>query len=55
MLMHVGSDALTALSYATIPVSLGLLVHRRKDLQFGWVFLLFGVFILACEIGRAHV
>ncbi|MEK8028738.1 sensor histidine kinase [Pseudaquabacterium rugosum] len=53
MLMHVGSDALTALSYATIPVSLGLLVHRRKDLQFGWVFLLFGVFILAC--GATHV
>jgi two-component system NtrC family sensor kinase len=34
-------------------VALLVLVHRRKDLQFSWVFMLFGVFILAC--GSTHV
>lgn len=52
MLLHVVSDAVTALAYATIPLMLIKLVRERKDLQFSWVFVLFGVFILAC--GATH-
>lgn len=52
MLLHIVSDAVTALAYATIPLMLIKLVRQRKDLQFGWMFMLFGVFILAC--GATH-
>jgi diguanylate cyclase (GGDEF)-like protein/PAS domain S-box-containing protein len=52
MLMHVIADTLTALSYASIPVMLLIFVRRRTDLQFSWIFLLFGVFIVAC--GATH-
>ena len=51
--LHIGSDALIALAYYSIPVALLVLVRRRKDLQFGWMFVLFGVFILAC--GTTHL
>jgi len=51
--LHIGSDALIALSYYSIPIALLVLVHRRKDLRFGWMFVLFGVFILAC--GTTHL
>jgi len=50
--LHIVSDTLTVLSYATIPVTLMVLVRRRKDLQFSWMFVLFGLFILAC--GATH-
>ena len=50
--LHVISDGLIALSYATIPVSLAYFVKKRKDLQFKWIFLLFGAFILCC--GATH-
>jgi diguanylate cyclase (GGDEF)-like protein/PAS domain S-box-containing protein len=53
MAMHLGADAVTAAAYATIPILLIQLVRRRKDLQFSWVFVLFGVFILAC--GATHL
>jgi two-component system NtrC family sensor kinase len=52
MALHIVSDGLTALSYATIPVMLLKLVRGRKDLQFSWAFVLFGAFILAC--GATH-
>lgn len=51
--LHVGSDMLIALSYYSIPVSLMLLVRRRPDLQFRWIFFLFSAFILAC--GTTHL
>ncbi len=51
--LHVASDALIAAAYMAIPVSLYLLILRRKDLAFSWVFALFGVFILAC--GATHI
>ena len=51
--LHVGSDALIAIAYCTIPVTLIYFVRRRKDLQFNWMFLCFAVFILAC--GASHV
>src|SRR4051794_30129122 len=51
--LHVISDALTALSYFMIPFVLVYFVRRRKDLVFHWMFLMFGVFILAC--GATHI
>lgn len=50
---YVGSDALIALSYYSIPVVLWTFARRRADLPFGWLFLMFAVFILAC--GTTHV
>jgi signal transduction histidine kinase len=50
---HVFSDAVIGAAYLSIPVALLTLIHRRKDLAFNWMFLLFGLFILAC--GATHI
>ena len=50
--LSVGSDALIALSYLSIPAALIYFVRRRKDLAFNWMFVMFGVFILSC--GATH-
>src|ERR1700677_4027382 len=50
--LHVISDSLIALSYLSIPFTLGYFVRKRRDLPFHWMFLCFGVFILAC--GATH-
>src|SRR5580700_1650355 len=46
--LHVISDSLIALAYLSIPFTLAYFVRRRTDLPFNWMFLCFGVFILAC-------
>src|ERR1700678_795840 len=46
--LNVISDSLIALSYFSIPFALLWLVRKRRDLPFGFVFILFGVFILTC-------
>jgi len=51
--LHVLSDALIALSYFSIPISLAWFVRRRRDIDFRWMFLLFAIFILAC--GMTHL
>jgi two-component system NtrC family sensor kinase len=51
--LHGVSDLVTAVAYYTIPVMLLVFVRRRKDLQFSWIFVLFGIFIMAC--GATHV
>jgi two-component system sensor kinase FixL len=51
--LHVVSDALTALSYYSIPFGLAYFVRRRTDLMYRWMFLLFAAFILAC--GTTHL
>ncbi|MDE1170028.1 MAG: ATP-binding protein [Verrucomicrobium sp.] len=51
--IHVISDALIALAYYSIPLTLIFFVRRRKDLAFGWIYLCFAVFIVAC--GTTHV
>ncbi|MDP9122568.1 MAG: PAS domain S-box protein, partial [Acidobacteriota bacterium] len=51
--LHLGSDLLIAASYYSIPLALLFFIRRRKDLLFGWVFWLFGAFILAC--GTTHL
>lgn len=50
--LHVGSDALIALAYVSIPVTLWRFVRLRRDLPFHGVFLLFALFIVAC--GATH-
>ena len=51
--LHATSDTLIALSYYLIPMVLIYFVRKRTDLPFNWIFVMFGVFILAC--GTTHV
>ena len=52
ILLHVSSDALITLAYMSIPVTLLYFVRQRRDLPFHWIFVFFGVFIVAC--GGTH-
>ncbi len=49
---HVGADAVIGISYYSIPIALAYFVSHRNDIQFGWVFWAFALFILAC--GTTH-
>lgn len=51
--LNVISDGLIAAAYFTIPFGLLWFVKKRRDLPFNWIFVLFGVFIVAC--GGTHV
>lgn len=51
--IHVVSDATIAGSYFAIPFYLWTFAKRRKDLSFKSLFVMFGIFILAC--GLTHV
>ena len=51
--LHVISDSLIFLAYMTIPITLVHIVRRRKDLPFNWIFVCFGVFIVACGLTHA--
>ena len=44
--LHVLSDALIAVAYFLIPLTLIYIVKKRKDVPFDWVFMLFGSFII---------
>ena len=50
--LHVVSDAIIALAYTAIPFALLYFVRRRRDLPYHWMFLCFGLFIVAC--GATH-
>lgn len=50
---NVVGDALTVLSYYTIPFSLLYFADKRKDYRFNKILLLFGTFILLC--GTTHL
>jgi len=50
--LHAASDAAIAAAYLAIAIALLALVRQRRDLAFRWMFLLFGLFILAC--GTTH-
>ena len=51
---HVIADALIGVAYLAISVTLGYLVSRgRRDIPFHWMFLAFGLFIIAC--GWTHL
>jgi signal transduction histidine kinase/CheY-like chemotaxis protein len=51
--LHVTSDALIAAAYFSIPIALSILVSKRRDVDFGWIFWAFAIFIMAC--GFTHV
>lgn len=51
--LHAVSDVVIAASYYSIPIALTVFAFKRQDLEFRWMFLMFGVFILAC--GTTHV
>src|SRR5258707_8029785 len=51
--LHVVSDSLIALAYYSIPIALIYFVSKRTDLAFPSIFVLTGLFILAC--GTTHI
>ena len=51
--LYLLSDAMIAFAYYSIPVILFILVRKRRDLPFHWMFVMFGAFILGC--GTTHV
>lgn len=54
VVLHVLSDSIIGFSYVAISLTLAFLVHRaRHDIPFHWVFLAFGLFIVAC--GATHL
>ncbi|PLZ91510.1 hybrid sensor histidine kinase/response regulator [Fischerella muscicola CCMEE 5323] len=50
--LHIISDGTIALAYYSIPFLLIYFIHKRKDVPFNGVFLLFGAFIIACGTGH---
>jgi hypothetical protein len=49
-ILHVSSDLLIGLSYVAISSTLVYLIYRaRHDVPFSWIFLAFGLFIIACS------
>src|SRR5256885_9579366 len=53
MRLHLISDFLIATAYFVIPFTLINFVRKRRDLPFNWMFVCFGIFILAC--GMTHL
>ena len=53
MRLHLVSDFLIAAAYFIIPFTLVNSVRKRRDLPFNWMFVCFGIFIIAC--GMTHV
>jgi Cu+-exporting ATPase len=53
MMVMAISNALIAVSYASIPFFLIVFVRKRRDMPFTWVIFLFGLFILTC--GTTHL
>ncbi|MDB5257423.1 MAG: evgS [Chitinophagaceae bacterium] len=50
---HAISDAIIAISYFMIPYALVKLIRKRPDMKYKNMFLLFGIFIVAC--GTTHI
>ncbi|MCQ8127119.1 EAL domain-containing protein [Methylomonas rivi] len=46
----VGSDSVIAVSYFSIPFALWYFTQKRADIHNRWLFILFGLFIVACGI-----
>lgn len=51
--LHLISDALIMASYYSIPFGLVYLVHRRRDIGYHWMLVMFAAFIFAC--GTTHL
>src|SRR5882672_10977620 len=50
--LHVASDVVIASAYFSIPVALSIFVSKLRDVDFGWVFWAFALFIMACGVGH---
>lgn len=50
---HIASDALIAIAYFSIPISLGIFIMRNKSIPLFGVLYLFVAFITLCGIGHA--
>ena len=44
------ANGVIVVAYGSIPVFLLVFIHKRKDLPFSRIFMLFGAFILACSV-----
>ena len=53
--LHAVSDAAIAAAYFSIPFALAILVTKRRDLQFGWVFWAFALALLVASPLAAQV
>ncbi len=51
--LNVISDGLVTLAYFSIPITILYFMRRRRDIPFPLIFLLFGMFIVAC--GSTHL
>ena len=49
MMVMAVANGLTVISYASIPVFLGVFINKRRDIPFSGLVVLFGTFILACS------
>ncbi|HEY9707472.1 MAG TPA: PAS domain-containing protein, partial [Oculatellaceae cyanobacterium] len=50
--LHVLSDALIAIAYYSISITLVYFVRKRNDFPFNWIVLLFAAFLLGCGTTR---
>jgi two-component sensor histidine kinase len=50
--LHTVSDVIIGIAYYSIPIALAWFVHKRRDVQYGWMIYAFVAFILAC--GTTH-
>jgi PAS domain S-box-containing protein len=47
---HVVSDVVIGLAYFSIPLALGVLLYRRREVLFGWAVWMFVAFIMLCGV-----
>lgn len=50
---NVISDFFIGLAYYSIPVTLLYFIRKRQDISYGWMFVMFAIFIIAC--GTTHL
>jgi signal transduction histidine kinase len=50
---NVIADALITIAYYSIPIILFIFIRKRRDIPFGAIFIIFGIFILSC--GTTHL
>jgi len=53
LFLHLGGDLLTVMAYSLIPFGIFYFLHKRKDLNFNGIAMLFGGFISLC--GASHL
>jgi PAS domain S-box-containing protein len=50
--LHLISNAIIAVSYFSIPITLIYILSKRPDIPFEWIFFLFAAFIVSCGFGH---